>query len=508
MLIKKFTALYLCLLIVSCKDYQKNKSHQQTSNASIKAGEKLSKQYCGSCHQYPEPSLLDTKSWDSGVLPGMGPRLGIFFYGFNRYPSDINDTSIGKDFSPSQPVLSLAQWQNIIDYYTATSPDSLTPAKKPVAIAVNDKLFQPFKPSFAYPMPAISFIKFQPAGKLMLSDVIKRKLFIFNNALQLTDSININGAVTDVIEDSDKLILCNTGSLNPNNRKFGSLQRISPKDTSLKKILFSNLMRPVQISSADINNDGKKDFVVCEFGNLKGALSWLENKGNDNYIYHLIRAAPGAIKTYITDYNHDGLPDIYALFAQGDEGIFLFTNKGNGVFDAKEVLQFPPSYGSSSFELDDFNKDGFPDIVYTCGDNADYSRVLKPYHGVYIFMNDGKNNFTQKFFYPINGCYKAIARDFDNDGDLDIATIAFFADYKNQPEEGFIYLKNNGNFNFRPYSLNATKYGRWLIMDAGDFDGDGRIDLALGNFSLGAPMSKSTIDWKKQPSFLILRNVQ
>jgi hypothetical protein len=62
----------------------------------------------------------------------------------------------------------------------------------------------------------------------------------------------------------------------------------------------------------------------------------------------------------------------------------LVTNKGHGNFGQEEVLKFPPIYGSSSFALADFNKDGYPDIVYTCGDNADYSQVLKPYHGVYI----------------------------------------------------------------------------------------------------------------------------
>ena len=96
-----------------------------------------------------------------------------------------------------------------------------------------------------------------------------------------------------------------------------------------------------------------------------------------------------------------------ALFAQGEEGIFLLQML-NGNFEQKEVLRFPPVYGSSSFELVDLNNDGFPDIIYTCGDNADYSRVLKPYHGVYIFLNDGKNNFTQKYFYHIDGCYKQL----------------------------------------------------------------------------------------------------
>ena len=170
-------------------------------------------------------------------------------------------------------------------------------------------------------------------------------------------------------------------------------------------------------------------------------------------------------------------------------------------------MRFPPAWGSSYFELADFDKDGHPDIVYTCGDNADFSTVLKPYHGVYIFMNDGKNHFTQRYFFPINGCYKAMARDFDGDGDLDIATIAFFADYKQQPDEGFVYLENKGNFSFIPWSLPEGRMGRWLTMDVGDLDGDGRTDIILGNFSVAPGFVKPGIDWKKGPPFLFLRNV-
>jgi hypothetical protein len=144
--------------------------------------------------------------------------------------------------------------------------------------------------------------------------------------------------------------------------------------------------------------------------------------------------------------------------------------------------------------------------VYTCGDNADYSTVLKPYHGVYIYMNDGKNNFTQKYFFPINGCYKALARDFDGDGDLDLATIAFFADYTLQPEEGFVYLENTGNLTFQPYTVPEATRGRWLTMDAGDVDGDGLIDIVLGNFFMGPTIRKSKENWSKAPPFLVLKN--
>ena len=163
-------------------------------------------------------------------------------------------------------------------------------------------------------------------------------------------------------------------------------------------------------------------------------------------------------------------------------------------------------YGSTYFELADLNKDGLPDILYTCGDNADFSPVLKPYHGVYIFLNEGGHRFTQHYFFPVDGCYKAIARDFDGDGDLDIATISFFPDTDHRPEEGFVYFENQGGMDLQPYSIMETQQGKWLTMDAADLDRDGRTDLILGNFSFFSPVTKAGVDFRKGPSFLVLKN--
>jgi len=439
----------------------------------------------------------------------MGPRLGIFNYGFEMYPR-INDKNLNPDFYPSHPVLSLNDWQNILDYYEATSPDSLPGQERKNQIKGGLSVFKVEMPSNNYQNAATCYVKIiDSSHSLLVSDAIKQKLFFLNNKMEATDSVSTSGPVVDIDFNKDNWILCNIGILNPNNGKFGKAEIIHLPINEKKNLIsiLDSLQRPVQVSTADFNKDGKPDYLVCEFGFLTGAFSWVENLGNNQYKKHIIREVPGAIKAYINDYNHDGFPDIWGLFAQGEEGIFLFTNKGNGTFDQEEVLRFPPSYGSSYFELDDFNKDGFPDIVYTCGDNADYSRVLKPYHGVYIFMNDGTNHFKQKYFYPINGCYKAIARDFDGDGDLDIATISFFADYQKQPQESFVYFENKGNFNFQPYSIPEGKLGHWLTMDAGDFDGDGKTDLILGNFSIGPAIMSHKVDWKKSPPFIILKNI-
>ena len=156
--------------------------------------------------------------------------------------------------------------------------------------------------------------------------------------------------------------------------------------------------------------------------------------------------------------NNDGQPDLLVLMAQGDEGIYLFTNH-NGRFTEKRLLRFPPVYGSTYFDLVDFNRDGHPDILYTCGDNADLSPVLKEFHGIYLFTNDGAMNFTQAYFFPLHGAYKALAEDYDQDGDLDIAAISFFPDYQRSPEESFVYLENQGKLRFRAASMHRSHPG-------------------------------------------------
>lgn len=519
MLLKKLiiwvAGFYIPLLLFSCNNsaVQTNKSHSDVSAESIEKGKKLAAQYCQSCHMLPAPSLANAKTWENGILPQMGPRLGIVNFKGKTNPSYSRDINLPKGYYPSQPLLTNEEWQNIIDYYTATAPDTIVfPEFSQPQIKMQLPLFEVQKPHINYNTPTVSFVKIDSANKAMpviISDALKQKIYRFNAALKPVDSVYSKGPVVDLEKQQNNWIACNIGLLNPNNEKRGSCYNISLHNQKFvldSLPLFKDIVRPVQITETDLNNDGRKDYLVCEFGFLIGSLSWMENKGNGNFLRHVIRDLPGAIKVYIQDYNNDGLPDIWALFAQGEEGIFLFTNKGNGEFSQQEVLRFPPINGSSYFELDDFNNDGHPDILYTCGDNADYSTVLKPFHGVYIFMNDGNNKFVQKYFYHINGCYKAMAKDFDKDGDLDIATIAYFADYSQKPEEGFIYLENKAPNEFEPYTLPDFEVGRWLTMDVGDFDGNGFPDIILGNFSVAPSFTKSKVDWRNSPPFILLKN--
>lgn len=484
----------------------------RTASASeLAEGKVLVAQYCQTCHMQPDPSLLDKTSWNEGVLTRMGPFLGYkSFHGKPYYRA--ND--VGPGYFPDKPIIDSVKWQRIIDYFTTLAPDTLPGQHKTTKLIRSLPFFSvevPSNPTLSGKVSIASYVKMDTSvtpRRLFVNDGVTNHFILLDNKLQIANAVKTNGPVVDVNFQFNNILVCSIGkTLMANNLKDGNITAIqinkTNKITSGKTSLFKQLARPVKVTSADLNGDGKTDYVISEFGNLVGKLSWMENKGGGKFISHTLRQRPGALTTIIEDVNHDGKPDIWAQFAQGDEGVFLYTNQGNGRFNEREVLRFPPCYGSTSFDVVDMNHDGYPDIVYTCGDNGDYTQVLKPYHGVYIFINDGKNNFTQKYFYPINGCYKAIARDFDGDGNIDIATISFYP-ARVQPEEVFIYLKNTGGLNFQPYSLPVgTKFQKGLTMDAGDLDGDGKTDLILGN----GYFSSDSLSTHQEPLFMVLKNI-
>jgi hypothetical protein len=177
-----------------------------------------------------------------------------------------------------------------------------------------------------------------------------------------------------------------------------------------------------------------------------------------------------------------------ALFAQGDERIVLFENDGRGKFSGRQriLARFPPVYGSTYFSIHDFNGDGSPDILYVNGDNFDYSRVLKPYHGIRILENDGKNNFHERFFFPVYGTARAEVADFDKDGDLDILTTANFADVERHPERGIMFFENTGRYTFRPYAFTIASGNQWNLTATADLNKDGWLDVIIGAMDLGS----------------------
>jgi predicted nucleotidyltransferase len=100
-----------------------------------------------------------------------------------------------------------------------------------------------------------------------------------------------------------------------------------------------------------------------------------------------------------------------------------------------------------------------------------------------ISLNDGDGNFEEAFFYQLNGATRLVAEDFDQDNDIDIALVSTFPDYENYPEMAFIYLENLGDFNFKENIIEDVNLGRWFLLDKGDIDNDGDIDILISSFT-------------------------
>lgn len=485
-------------------------------------GKQLATTYCGSCHKFPDPNLLPWRTWRFETLPAMAPFLGIDINRSSYNPS--RNPYLPENYYPSEPVISTQEWQKIQDYYLRSAPQELNTIEKVPPITV-DTLF--FSASFSdfqtENPPGITALKFDTENRqIYASDFHEGAFIILNEDLQLEHRLEIESTLADIQILSEnwqtksgprELLFTHIGHLYPSDAPYGSV-RIGRYDSgtqsaSADSILISDITRPVESQFADLNRDGREDLLVNEFGHRMGSLFWLENKGNGTAPEkHVLIKTPGCIQSYVTDYTRNGWPDIISLCTQTDQAIYIFSNKGEGEFERKKLLQFEVTAGSSSFELHDFNDDGHMDILYTSGDNADFSKVLKPYHGVYIYLNDGQDQFSQNWFYPVNGAYDAKARDFDKDGDLDIALISFFADYDRSPEEGFVFFINEGDFSFTPTHHPAAAGGRWQTMDVADWTGNGRDDIVLANFSMGPALAADSVQnkWKKSPHILLLEN--
>jgi hypothetical protein len=479
--------------------------------------QQLARQHCGSCHQFPEPELLDNLTWQQNVLPAMALRLGLNPGISNTLVQDQYFQLTEAGLVPHTPMLSEEEWGKIKKYYSL-APDSLDMPTK----------ILPFNSQFTVSFPEQSPKTSLPGVTHLHYSEMNNRLYYASYGNQQLFATDVNSpaegimhapSILSYLQEIDtessqpKLLLTFLGQAvkpdAPAAGVVGEASIINGQLTQFNLLSLPLLHRPTQAEYVELTADDKNELLICEFGYLKGRLAYWQKDDQGNFQPKVISNEAGALSFKVRDFNQDGLNDLIVLFAHGNERISLFENLGNGSFREQVLLSFPAVYGSSSFDLVDFDGDGLEDILYTCGDNADLSPVPKPYHGVYVFRNKGNNHYQQLLHQAMPGAYHAIAEDFDIDGDLDIAAVAFFPDEDSFASPAFVYLEQQENLIFEPSQIDVKSLGRWINLTAGDVDRDGDMDIMLGNgYGLSGFKMLFQIRHEVASPYLLLKNNQ
>ena len=77
-------------------------------NLKPSTGEALARVYCGSCHTFPTPDLLDKKTWREQTLPRMSIRLGLAPEQIDKHPEAALLWASG--VFPTSPMISGPDW--------------------------------------------------------------------------------------------------------------------------------------------------------------------------------------------------------------------------------------------------------------------------------------------------------------------------------------------------------------------------------------------------------------
>jgi hypothetical protein len=496
-------------LVVACQSSSKNdmddfEKIRSISNHSVElSGKSLSDAYCSACHLKPDPSLLDKATWEKSVLPDMRRRLGLII-------ADDFGVAIGEDngaplgIYASETLIRKSEWDLIQAYYLENAPESL-----PQIVRSSEKIqaldgFELITPHFANKRPSLTTIAVyhEEESLIYLGDRLNQMFRIDPADLSIIDSITMVSPVSDIrFREDGGLDLLHIGYMDPSNWAIGKLQFLQ-ENKEFSSVLLDSLRRPVHFSFADLNGDGKEDVVISNFGHHIGNLMWFE-QSSSGFEPHLLNNRPGARKTVIDDVNGDGLPDVIALMTQAKEGVFVYLNLGNGEFKEENWLLFDPVFGSSDFDWVDIDGDGYKEIVLVNGDNADFSPILKPYHGLRIFKNNGLNQFDEVFFYPMHGASALVVGEFTADGKTDIAVISHFPSKNKDGLDNFLFFEQKNAFEFEVKT--KPELGQWslLTISKGDVSGNGKEDIILGSFDFKTIHAFPAVNWMP---FIILLN--
>jgi len=227
---------------------------------------------------------------------------------------------------------------------------------------------------------------------------------------------------------------------------------------------------------ADLNNDGKLDFVVgagyginVAPGNGDGTFqpftSFIPTGGG-------VGSAEATLASAAADFDGDGNPDL--VLYGGSAIALILPGRGDGTFGPGRLITTPlVTGGVLGLQIADLNRDGRPDLVFSS------ENLFPVLSNVTVLLNNGDGTFSARiaFNFPSgeNGLSVAIA-DFNRDGVPDLAVTT----ESDAGLGGHVYIAlGKGDGSFAPPVAAATLNLAGSFITAADFNHDGTPDLAV-----------------------------
>ncbi len=233
--------------------------------------------------------------------------------------------------------------------------------------------------------------------------------------------------------------------------------------------------------AGDFTGDGKLDLIVSSADDDEIAV-FLGN-GNGTFQPPKIIAIPILASSLATgDFNGDNKLDL-AVGSGLDGPIDVLLGNGDGTFRLEPTIN--TSFQVTSLVAGDFNGDGKLDLAasgyYAAPGSSDTLEAT-----VGIFLGNGDGTFQPVTNYPLSflpGYNSLLAGDFTGEGSTDLVSVGSSLLTGGSDETEIATFANNGDGTFQAEKLTVPGSGFGEVtMVAGDFNGDGRLDLASVNY--------------------------
>jgi hypothetical protein len=474
-------------------------------------GRTLAAKWCAVCHLVPEAGDLPREKWPY-MIKWMGNYLG-----HANLDDDVKNL-IYSSLVPTQPAITRDELAAIESYYVSESTEEITPAFPRDGSVSVTSIFRPEPwPGYGRPL-TVSLVKIDASRqRLYLGAAEPAIVHVFSAGGQLLNKINCNEnpavTVRPTAEGFDLVLI---GNLDKDLRQ-GTLHRIiepgaTPGPLRAQRVI-EGFYRTSGGAWGDLDGDGHDDVVMAGFGDYEhGALAWFSVKAGEAAVRHDLRTGSGAIDAVIDDVDADGDLDILSVIAQGHQEMWWFENSGSGTFHPNLLWKERPGMGYNAFQWTDFDADGRKDLIFVSGNNMEMNDPpLKPVHGIYVYLQTSPMQFKKTHFLRMDGPTKALAGDYDRDGDTDVAAISAYPDWRANQPVTFALFSNEGNGRFTPTTISPYYSGQLITMDSGDLDGDGDLDIVLGGANwaplLPEPLlSQASARIRQVPAAVLLRN--